>query len=276
MLRSLGSLPHPFKTRKKGEPMSRVAVTSDGPVRIVTLDRAQHHNCINGATAVALCHAIEEFAADNAARVLIVTGAGDKSFCSGADLKDTGSLWGHEAFERAGPLGFARLDPGKPTIAAVNGYAFAGGLELAAWCDIRIAAANAEFGVLNRRWGIPLIDGGTQRLPRIVGLGNALYLIHTGVRIDAAHALRIGLVQEVVAEGSALPRALELAHTIAGYPFLNLLADRRAALATFGAGLDDGLMFERTGGVATLSDPDFAPALARFTTTDRPEAPRPA
>lgn len=256
--------------------MGTVAVRKEGPITIVAMDRPEVHNCINGETAVALCEAIESFSQDDGAAVLVVTGTGDKSFCTGADLKNTGSLWGHAAFERAGPLGFARLDPGKPTIAAVNGYAFAGGMELAAWCDIRIAAVNAEFGVLNRRWGIPLIDGGTQRLPRIVGLGNALWLIETGIRLDAERAQRIGFVQEIVPHGTALKRAMELAHAIAGYPQASLRADRTAALGTFGRDTDEGLLFERATGVPTLEDPSMAPALARFDTPERPDAPRPA
>ena len=138
----------------------------------------------------------------------------------------------HPHTERAGPMGFAHLDPGKPTIAAVNGYCFAGGMELACWCDFRIASANAEFGALNRRWGVPFIDGGTQRFPRIMGQGNALWMIETGVRIDAQRALAIGLVQEVVPEGQALDRALELADRIAGYPQASIRTDRAATLAT--------------------------------------------
>lgn len=251
-----------------------IRVTDQGAVRVLTLNRPESHNCINGETAEAICETIERFGADPSARVLIVTGEGEKAFCSGADLKNTASLWNHKAFDKAGPLGFARLDPGKPTIAAVNGYCFAGGFELAAWCDFRIASPNAEFGVLNRRWGIPLIDGGTQRLSRIAGQGNALYLIETGMRIDATRALQMGFVQEVVAD--AKERALELAQQIASYPWSNLVADRRAALSTFGVGLDDGLMYERAGGVITLTDPEMAPALARFTSPDRPDAPQPA
>ena len=170
--------------------------------------------------------------------MLVITGAGDRSFCSGANLKDIDDLMRHPHTERAGPIGFAQLDPGKPTIAAVNGYCFAGGMELACWCDFRIASANAEFGALNRRWGVPFIDGGTQRFPRIMGQGNALWMIETGVRIDAERALAIGLVQEVVAEGAALDRALELADRIAGYPQASLRADRAATLATWGLSLD--------------------------------------
>lgn len=259
--------------------MSRISVEPvdpTGTVRVLRIERPEHHNCIDGPTAVALCEAIEAFAADSSARVLVITGRGDTAFCTGADLKNTASLGAHAAVERSSPLGFARLDPGKPVIAAINGYAFAGGFELAAWCDMRIASENAEFGVLNRRWGVPLIDGGTQRLPRIVGLGNALYLIETGMRIDAAHALRIGFVQEVVPVGTALDRSLEIAQRVAEYPQSSLRADRRAAIATYGFGLDEGMMMERAGGMATLTDPEMAQGLQKFLSDARPEPPRPA
>jgi enoyl-CoA hydratase len=156
-------------------------------------------------------------------------------------------------------MGFARLDPGKPTLAAVNGYCFAGGLELAAWCDIRIAAATAEFGALNRRWGVPFVDGGTQRFPRIVGQGNALWLVETGVRIDACRALAMGLVQEVVEGDDALPRALELARQIAGYPQASLRADRAAILASWGLALAEGSA-SRPSGRPPRSIPRWPPA----------------
>ena len=136
--------------------------------------------------------------------MLVVTGAGDLAFCAGADLKNGVSLFDHDYIDPAGPMGFARLDPGKPTIAAINGYCFAGGGELAAWCDIRIGAANAEFGCLSRRWGVPYTDGGTQRFPRILGTGNALYMLMTGARLDAWRAYEMGFLQEVVPTGKAL------------------------------------------------------------------------
>jgi enoyl-CoA hydratase/carnithine racemase len=256
--------------------MPKVEVRDDGPVRILTINRPQVHNCVDGETAAGLAAAINQFASDEDASVLVVTGAGEKSFCSGADLKNVQTLMSHAAFDTAGPMGFARLDPGKPTIGAINGYCFAGGLELAAWCDFRIAASNAEFGALNRRWGVPFTDGGTQRFMRIVGQGNALWLIETGVRIDATRALQIGLVQEVVATGGALTRALELAHRIAGYPQTSIRADRAAALATFGMSLADGLRFEIDTTLPTGADPEMVAGLARFASHDRPEAPRPA
>ncbi len=256
--------------------MAKVEVRDEGPVRVLTLNRPEVHNCVDGETATRLAEAIEAFAADERARVLVVTGAGEKAFCSGADLKNLWTLVQHPYVERVGPMGFARLDPGKPTIAAVNGYCFAGGLELAAWCDFRIAAAHAEFGVLNRRWGVPLTDGGTQRLARIVGQGNALWLIESGVRIEAARALAIGLVQEVVAPDHALPRALELAGRIAEYPQASLRADRAATLATWGLSLADGLRLEAAITLPTAHDPELAAGLARFAGRDRPDAPRPA
>ena len=254
--------------------MAKIEVETRGAVRVVRINRPEVHNCIDAEAASQLEAAIEAFGADGDARVLVVTGAGDAAFCTGADLKGVQEIATRPGRERSSPLGFARLDPGKPTIAAVNGYAFAGGLELAAWCDFRIAAANAEFGVLNRRWGVPLIDGGTQRLPRIMGLGHALYLIESGVRIDAERALQLGLVEEVVPAGGALDRAMELADAIAGYPNVSVRGDRSAALATFGLGLSEGLEEEAEVGLVSLTDPDLPGALATFATSERPEAPR--
>ncbi len=256
--------------------MDELLVEQRGAVTVVTLNRPEAHNSITAGMAVGMAEAIGAFAADDSARVLIVTGAGDRSFCSGANLKDVDALLHHAHTERAGPIGFAHLDPGKPTIAAVNGYCFAGGMELACWCDFRIASANAEFGALNRRWGVPFIDGGTQRFPRIVGQGNALYLIETGVRIDAARAQAMGLVQEVVPSGSALDRALELAERIAGYPQSSLRTDRAATLATFGLDLEAGLYLESGLGRPAATDPEMIEGLRNFVAGNRPEAPRPA
>jgi enoyl-CoA hydratase len=253
----------------------KVLVETRDEVTVVTLNRPEIHNAVDGETAEAIGEAIEAFSADDRARVLVITGAGQFSFCAGADLQNAGTLIGHRYTDRAGPMGFAALDPGKPTIAAVNGYCFAGGMELAAWCDFRIAAANAEFGVLNRRWGVPLIDGGTQRLPRIVGIANALYLIETGMRIKAQRALAMGFVQEVVPAGEALKRALEIAARIATYPQASIRADRAGAIATFGTALLDGLKLEAETGRRTLGDPEMAEGLERFASNDRPEAPRP-
>src|SRR3989440_3255767 len=247
--------------------MDELLVEQRGPITLVTLNRPDAHNSITAAMAVGLAEAIDAFTADEEARVLVVTGAGEQAFCSGANLKDVDELLRHPHSDRAGPIGFAKLDPGKPTIAAVNGYCFAGGMELACWCDFRIASANAEFGALNRRWGVPFIDGGTQRFPRIMGQGNALWMIETGVRIDAARAQAIGLVQEVVPEGAALDRALALADRIAGYPQASLRTDRAATLATWGLDLQAGLVME--SGLGRPARPGGRPGR-------RPPAGRPA
>src|SRR2546423_3932615 len=235
--------------------MDELLVEQRGPITLVTLNRPEAQNAPPAAMAVGMAEAIDAFTADDSARVMVITGAGDQAFCSGANLKDVDELLRHPHSDRAGPIGFAKLDPGKPTIAAVNGYCFAGGMELACWCDFRIASANAEFGALNRRWGVPFIDGGTQRFPRIMGQGNALWMIETGIRIDAPRAMAIGLVQEVVAEGAALDRALELADRIAGYPQTSLRTDRAATLATFGLDLEAALFMEPGLGRATPTEP---------------------
>jgi enoyl-CoA hydratase len=236
-----------------------VLVEQREQVVVVTIDRPDVHNCVDTATAQALEDAVREFDARDDARVLVLTGAGTRAFCSGADLKDP------PRFREAGPMGISRVEVGKPTIAAINGYCYAGGLELACWCDFRIADPSASFGVLNRRWGVPLIDGGTQRLPRIVGLSNALYLIETGVRIDVEIALRMGLVQEVADD--PLARALELAGRIAAYPQASLLADRESALKL------DGIEAERVRGEATIGIDEMVAGLERFRSGDRPAPP---
>jgi enoyl-CoA hydratase len=254
---------------------TKVTTEDRGAVRILRIARPEQRNCVDGETAVGLGSAIEAFAADPAARVLVVTGEGDRAFCAGADLKNGISLFQHEYLDPAGPMGFARLDPGKPTIAAINGYCFAGGGELAAWCDFRIAAENAEFGCLSRRWGVPYTDGGTQRFPRILGTGNALYMLMTGARFDARRAYEIGFLQELVPQGRALPRALELAEAIASYPnFAGICADRRAVLAGQDLPLDDGLLLEaRVVRPECFSD-ELRAGLARFAGGARDASPR--
>lgn len=256
--------------------MDELLVDKRGPVTLITLNRPEAHNSITAAMAVGIAEAIDAFADDDSASVLVVTGAGERAFCSGANLKDVDELLRHPHTDRAGPIGFAHLDPGKPTIAAVNGYCFAGGMELACWCDFRIASTNAEFGALNRRWGVPFIDGGTQRFPRIMGQGNALWMIETGIRIDAQRAMAIGLVQEVVSEGAALGRALELAERIGGYPQASLRTDRAATLATYGLSLDAGLYLESGLGRPSATDPEMLAGLRNFVAGNRPEPPRPA
>src|SRR5918992_1541637 len=218
-----------------------------GAAALITIDRPQRRNAVDGPTAAALLEAYERFAADDGARVLVLCGAGEEAFCAGADLKALATL---NPDAPAGPMGFTRLASPKPAIAAIAGWCVAGGLELALWCDLRIATADAHFGCLERRWGVPLIDGGTQRLPRVVGLGRALDLILTGRTIDAAEAHAIGLAGEVVPAGEHVARALELAEAIAAFPQDTLLSDREATLAALP--LADGLALEALLGRAVL------------------------
>lgn len=254
----------------------KVLVERHGRTLVVTINRPEVRNCVDGETAQGLFDAVDLFRNDDALDVLVLTGAGDAAFCSGADLKNIGSLATRPGAAESGPMGISRItDVGKPTIAAVNGYCTAGGLELALWCDVRIASRNAQFGVLNRRWGVPLVDGGTQRLPRIVGLGNALYLIETGALIDAAHALRMGLVQEVVPEGEALQRALDIAASMSTYPQRAIRNDRRAAVEGWTLPLAEGLRFEVEAHRDTMADPAVAEWLRRFAAGERPEPIRP-
>ncbi len=177
--------------------------------------------------------------------MLVVTGAGGVSFCAGADLKAIDSF-GPRLMSEEGPFGFTRLEASKPTIAAIDGWCLAGGLELALWCDLRIASPGSQLGFPERRWGVPLIDGGTQRLPRVVGLGRALDLILTGRIIDAAEAHAMGLATEL--HDAPLDRALEYAEALAAFPQETMLADRRAALAAQGLPLAEGLALEAQAG----------------------------
>jgi enoyl-CoA hydratase len=222
-----------------------------GAATLLTIDRPERHNAVDGATADALRDAFDAFAEDDGARVLVLTGAGEKAFCAGADLKAIATL---DAGRPGGPLGFTRLASPKPTIAAISGWCLAGGLELALWCDLRIATKTAVLGCAERRWGVPLIDGGTQRLPRVIGAGRALDLVLTGRDVPAAEALTIGLVNEVVAPGRHVERALQVAETIASHPQPTMLSDRRALLAGMGMTLEDGLELEARLGREQLAD----------------------
>jgi enoyl-CoA hydratase len=237
-------------------------VTSEGPVRILRLHRPAARNAVDSRTARALREAWLDFDRDPGARVGVLTG-GDEVFCAGADLKDLEAL-AAEATGGSGPLGFTRLAVSKPTIAAVAGYCVAGGLELACWCDLRIADETAVFGCFERRFGVPLIDGGTQRLPRIVGLGRALDLILTGRPVPAGEALSLGLVTEVVPPGEALRRAVELARAIAAFPQDCLRNDRRAVYEGLGRPLEEGLRLEARLGAETLASGESAAGAKAF------------
>ena len=214
-----------------------------GASAVVTIDRQERRNAVDGPTAEELNAAYRKFEEDDDARVMILTGAGGVSFCAGADLKNIESFGPRMGLED-GPLGFTRLTPSKPTIAAISGWCLAGGLELALWCDLRIAAEGSTLGFPERRWGVPLVDGGTQRLPRVVGLGRALDIILSGrmVPVEEAHAM--GLVNEITPAGAHLDRALEYAEALASFPQDTMLADREAAIRGIGMPFADGLKLE--------------------------------
>jgi enoyl-CoA hydratase len=226
-------------------------------VRIIRIDQPHVRNAINSATAERLHDEFLAFDADEDARVAVLTGD-ETAFCAGANLTDLPRL------RDSGPLGPTRLQLGKPVIAAVERWCVAGGIELAAWCDLRVAGDTARFGCLERRFGVPLIDGGTYRLPRIVGLGRALDLILTGREIDAAEAERIGLVDRVVPAGTALDAAVELATEIAGSPWRAVLNDRQAVYDGLGLGVAEALANEDRLGRDTIFADRFAEGVQRF------------
>jgi enoyl-CoA hydratase len=219
-----------------------------GAAGVLTIDRPERRNAVDDATAKLFRQGLKDFEEDEEARVLVLTGAGGKAFCAGADLK----AMNLDVTHPAGPMGPTRLTPSKPAIAAVDGWCLAGGVELALWCDMRIATPQSTFGLFERRWGVPLLDGGTQRLPRVVGMGRALELILTGRPVEAEEAHRIGLVNEVVEPGRHVERALELAEKIASFPQETMLADRRGAIEGFGLPLEQGLALERELGNEVL------------------------
>jgi enoyl-CoA hydratase len=224
-----------------------------GAAAVLTIDRQERRNAVDGPTAEKLGEGYRRFVEDDEARVLVITGAGGVAFCAGADLKAI-DTFATRLGDPAGPLGFTRLTPPKPTIAAISGWCLAGGLELALWCDLRIAAAESTLGFPERRWGVPLIDGGTQRLPRIVGMGRALDIILTGRMIPAEEALDMGLLTEIVPPGEHVARALEIAEALAAFPQATMLADRRSAIEGFGMPLEEGLTLEAKAGPEVFQD----------------------
>ncbi|MES2250116.1 MAG: crotonase/enoyl-CoA hydratase family protein [Pseudomonadota bacterium] len=238
----------------------------DGPVCTLTLNRPDKRNAVDGAVAAQLRAAFERFEADDALRVAVLTGAGGH-FCAGADLGAVGDPARRNELDPdgggAGPMGPTRMALSKPLIAAVNGYAVAGGLELALLADLRVADDDAVFGVFCRRWGVPLIDGGTVRLPRLVGMGRALDLILTGRPVSAAEALAMGLVNRTTPPGGALAAAQELAQQIAAFPQQCMLADRRSAFEQWDLPLAEALRREGAQGVPIVAAEGEAGA-ARF------------
>ena len=233
-----------------------VRVERDGPVTTVVLDRPERRNAVDGPTAMALARAFRDFDGDPDASVAVLWGAGG-TFCAGADLHAVGTPQGNRvAAGGDGPMGPTRLRLSKPVIAAIAGHAVAGGLELALWCDLRVAEADAVLGVFCRRWGVPLIDGGTVRLPRLIGAGRAMDLILTGRPVHAEEAERIGLVNRVVAPGEALAAARALAAQLARFPQACLRGDRMSALEQQGLSEQDAMAGELAHGRASLRDVD--------------------
>lgn len=232
-------------------------------VRVIKIDQPRVRNAIDTRTAQRLHDEFVAFDYDDEARVAVLTGD-TAAFCSGANLRDLPKL------RDSGPLGPTRLALSKPVIAAIEGWCVAGGMELAAWCDLRVAGTTARFGCLERRWGVPLVDGGTYRLPRIVGLGRALDLILTGREIDAVEAERMGLIDRLVPAGTALNAAVELADQIAAAPWRCVVSDRRAVYDGLGLGVAEALANEDRLGREVIFAEDFGAGVARFAARRKP------
>jgi enoyl-CoA hydratase len=231
-----------------------VSVSSDGPVTTVLLSRPERRNAVDGPTATALADAFRAFDADPGAAVAVLHGEGGV-FCAGADLQAIGTAEGNRVDAAGdGPMGPTRLRLSKPVIAAIAGHAVAGGLELALWCDLRIAEDDAVLGVFCRRWGVPLVDGGTVRLPRLIGTSRAMDMILTGRPVDAAEALAIGLVNRVVGCGEGLAAAQELARSLARFPQTCMREDRLSLLEQEGLGEREAIATEFEHGLRSLQD----------------------
>ena len=240
----------------------KLAVSRDGPVVTVSIERPERRNAVDPETALALRRAFVDFERDESAAVAVLTGAGGY-FCAGWDLKAFAAEGSAYDPLGEGPLGPTRTLPSKPVIAAVEGHAVAGGLELALWCDLRVASATAVFGVFCRRWGVPLVDGGTVRLPRLIGHSRALDMILTGRPVAAAEAFEWGLANRLVPAGAALAEAQRLAAEIARFPALCMRADRASSYRQWDLGLEEALRNEAVAGEAPLLEGARAGA-ARF------------
>lgn len=241
-----------------------VSRRSEGAVCIITIDRPQVRNAVDGPTAAALADAFRAFDADPGLAVAILTGAGN-TFCAGADLKAVADGRGNRVEEHGdGPMGPSRMELGKPVIAAVEGHAVAGGLELALWCDLRVAARDAVFGVYCRRWGVPLVDGGTVRLPRLIGHSHAMDLILTGRGVSGDEAASMGLANRLTEPGQALPAALELARQLAAFPQGCLRSDRRSALGQWGLSETEALTAETRLGNDVIRSGETREGASRF------------
>jgi enoyl-CoA hydratase len=244
--------------------MRTTSYALEGRTAIVTIERPQVRNAVDAQTALALAAAFERFASDDAADVAILTGAGN-TFCAGYDLR---SVAGSEPADLS-PDGYAPMGPGrmvlpKPVIAAVEGYAVAGGLELALWCDLRVVASDAVFGVFSRRFGVPLVDLGTIRLPRLVGHGRAMDMILTGRPVGADEALAIGLATRVTPPGEALAAALDLARTVGSFPQAGLRNDRLSAIEQWDLPYGEAIRNELRHGAATIASGETMSGASRF------------
>ncbi len=241
-----------------------VEFKAEESIAIVTINRPEARNAVDYTTAQELANAFRRFDADESLSVAILTGTGG-FFCAGADLKAVATGRGNRVTaEGDGPLGCTRMLLSKPVIAAVEGYAVAGGLELALWCDMRVAARNAIFGVYCRRFGVPLVDGGTVRLPRLIGMSNAMDMILTGRGVSGDEALRMGLANRVVDRGNALASAAELARQIAAFPQRCLRSDRMSAYEAWSMPLSDAIANEYRHGIATVQSGETREGAARF------------
>ena len=242
-----------------------VEVSDDGPVRIVTLNRPDRRNAVNAPTADALYDTFKAFDADDTAHVAILTGAGG-NFCAGADLKAIAEGTPNKFRTEGdfGPMGPSRLALSKPVIAAVDGFAVAGGLELAIWCDLRVVSPSAKFGVFCRRFGVPLIDGGTVRLPRLIGHSRAMDMILTGREVDAGEAMDMGLANYATADETALPRALEVAHQVAAFPQLCMRNDRASAMTQWSLDPETALRAEAGYGWDTITNAGVTDGASEF------------
>lgn len=244
--------------------MADVEFETRGKVAVVTLNRPQARNAVDGPTAAALAEAFRRFDADDGLEAAVLTGA-NGTFCAGADLKAVATGDGNRvAAEGDGPLGCTRMLLGKPVIAAVEGYAVAGGLELALWCDLRVAARDAVFGVFCRRFGVPLVDGGTIRLPRLIGMSRAMDMILTGRGVEGEEALAIGLANRLVEPGEALTAAMELAEAITRFPRGAMRGDRLSAYEQWGLSLPDALANEYERGIAVIRSGETREGASRF------------
>jgi enoyl-CoA hydratase len=244
--------------------MSTVRVEADGDVTIVTIARPEVRNAIDGPTANALATTFRAFEADASKAVAVLTGS-DGYFCAGADLKAIAGGQGNSvAMDGNGPLGPTRMRLGKPVIAAVEGHAVAGGFELALWCDMRVAARDAVFGVYCRRWGVPLVDLGTIRLPRLIGMSHAMDLILTGRGVSGDEAVRMGLVNRLVEPGKAREAAVALAHELAKLPQGCLRSDRLSAYEQWDLGWEDAWHNEARRGLEVIRSGETRAGAARF------------